>query len=201
MTPSFLRASPLGVLLSARAMSRCSVETYSSLRLSASRSACLRTPSRREEIWVGAPCWWGRLERALSTAWLTAPRFAPIFPRAEGTTPPSWERSDARRCSVLTSGWSAFSAAVWAEVKASWAFTVNWSNRMRTTSVSRMYAVSASLSSCLSPKMTYLAAVATWPVRLLQPACRPLSDSSDGPGCVNPRPTAREARDECNTPE
>ena len=32
-----------------------------------------------------------------------------------------------RRCSVVTSGWSLFSARVWADVRASWAFTVNLS--------------------------------------------------------------------------
>ena len=42
------------------ASSRCSVETYWSFRLSASRSACLRTPSSFGETCVCAPCVRGR---------------------------------------------------------------------------------------------------------------------------------------------
>ena len=101
------------------------METYWSLSASASRSACFRTPSSFGETCVAVPCVRGREARLFSTSAAIPPAFSPSLPRAAGTTPPSCSRSVFRRCSVVTSGWSLFSAAVWADVRASWAFIVN----------------------------------------------------------------------------
>ena len=101
------------------------METYWSLSASASRSACFRTPSSFGETCVADPWLRGSAARPFSTSAPIAAAFAPSFPSAAGTTPPSCSRSAFSRCSAVTSGWSDFSAPVWAEVNASWAFTVN----------------------------------------------------------------------------
>ena len=130
MTPARLRASADGVFDSTSASSRCSVETYWSLSLSASRMACFKVASSWGATWVDDPLAWGREASFWSTSAATPPVFAPSLPSAEGTTPPSCASRDFRRCSGDTSGWSLLSASDWADANASWAFTVNWSIRM-----------------------------------------------------------------------
>ncbi len=125
VAPARTRASAAGVFAARIASNRCSVETYWSLSASASRIACLRTPSSFGETCVAEPCVRGREARLCSTCPASCPAFSPSLLRAEGTTPPSCSRSVFRRCSVVTSGWSLFSARVWAAVRASCAFTVN----------------------------------------------------------------------------
>ena len=125
MAPARFKASAAGDLPSTSARSRCSVETYWSLRASASRRACFRVPSSLDETCVAAPWVLGKEERLFSTSAARPPAFTPSLPRAEGTTPPSCSRSAFRRCSGITSGWSLFSARVCAVVKASWPLTVN----------------------------------------------------------------------------
>ena len=80
------------------------METYWSLSASASRRACLRTPSSFGEMWVAAPCVRRQGREAPLDLGGESAGFTPSLPSAEGTTPPSCSSSVFRRCSVVTSG-------------------------------------------------------------------------------------------------
>ena len=101
------RASPAGDLCSARASSRCSVETYWSLNWPSSRSAARRTAtSSRDTVGSLAAPW---MVGSVSSAALTSPRIAsgraPSLLRTGTTMPSSCSSRTASRCSGVASVW------------------------------------------------------------------------------------------------
>src|SRR6266446_1149759 len=111
------------------AIRRCSVETYSSFRRSASSRARLITPSKRGEAYCRPPL--PRTVGSLSTsAWtwrVSASGRAPSLPRSGPTTPSCCCRSASSRCSGSMAWWLPWSARDWAAWIASWALTVSLS--------------------------------------------------------------------------
>ena len=107
LAPLRRSASPAGDLWSARASSRCSVETYSSLNWPSSRSAARRTAtsSRLTVGSLAAPWMVGSRSRAALTSWRMASGRAPSLLRTGTTRPSSCSSRTASRCSGVASVW------------------------------------------------------------------------------------------------
>src|SRR2546426_547636 len=122
----------------ARPIKRCSVETYSSLRRSA--SVCARSSATRRRslvYWPLAPRTLGiRPSSASSARWMASGR-APSFPSSGPTTPSRCWMSACSRCSGSIAWWPCWSASDCAAWSASWALTVSLSNRFRRDSSSQ----------------------------------------------------------------
>ena len=129
--PALRRISPASPSLWAIAISRCSVEIYSSPRLPISLRASDSTFAswRLASGWaVEDPLALGRLASARRTC---APIFCVSAPEAwisPLTTPPSWRRRESSRCSGPTWGFPAAEALCTASPMASWAIVVNFSS-------------------------------------------------------------------------
>ena len=126
-------ASPAGDLCWARASSRCSVETYSSLNWGSSRSAERRTAtSSRLTVGSVAVPW---MVGSASSAALTSPRIAsgraPSLLRTGTTMPSSCSSRTASRCSGVVSVWFRAAASAVAASSAPRDLVVNLSMFIR----------------------------------------------------------------------
>src|SRR5712692_1263829 len=115
----------------ASASRRCSVETYSSLRRSASacaRSSALRVRSPR--YWPLPPVTVGSFASSARRACWIASRRAPSLASSGPTTPSGCSTSATRTCSGSSAWWPSRSASDCAACNPSCAFTVNLSSLM-----------------------------------------------------------------------
>src|SRR6266481_2029255 len=117
------------------ARNRCSVETYSSLKLSASLNACSNTSfSARPMCCWANPCTFGNRPMWRSISWDSASLRTPRRARSGGTTPSACDTSAASKCSGSICWFSCCAATSSAACTASCALTVIFSNRNITTS-------------------------------------------------------------------
>ena len=113
----------------AMAMSRCSVETYSSFSRCASSHARLITPSKRGVAYVRPPpCTFGSFVISACTWADTVSGRAPSLASSGLTTPSCCWSKASSRCSGSIAWWSCWSASDWAACTASCAFTVSLSS-------------------------------------------------------------------------
>ena len=127
--PLSRRSRPAGSFFSpAMARSRCSVETYSSLRASASPKAASRA------WWADPPNWgWvpprvlGRLSRSPSVPCWSASMGTPSFCSTGTVLPSGWPSRARRRWAGAISAFPREAAWAWASARASWLLMVNLS--------------------------------------------------------------------------
>src|SRR3990170_9167222 len=137
VAPWRLRIRPAAPSLSwLSPISRCSVEQYSSLSLSASLQARSRVSfSLGETYWPPPPLTLGSFLSSSSTLRAMASGRAPSFASTGPTTPSCCWISASSRCSGSMAWWLCWSARDCAAWTASCAFTVSLSNRMALSQV------------------------------------------------------------------
>src|SRR5208282_4653177 len=117
----------------ARASSRCSVETYSSLNCPASSKARFSTSLvARLRNCCPAPDTLGRRSSAERVSASRESTGTPALARRGATTPSFCAASAASRCSGSICCWPSAPASSWASATASWALMVNLSRRTMT---------------------------------------------------------------------
>src|SRR4051794_39411431 len=136
LAPPARSASPASEGWAARASSRCSVETYSSLRRRISSSPSRRTRTSSLDGPAASPpaVSVGIASSRALTAPRSAPASAPSLASTGTTTPPSCSSSTPSRCSGVTCGLWRRSASWPAAAMASWALMVNRSACIRNLS-------------------------------------------------------------------
>ena len=118
------------------ARNRCSVETYSSLKLSASLNAPSSTSfSARPMCCWAKPCTFGKRPISRSISWDNASLGTPSRARSGGTTPSACVTKAASKWTGSICWFSWRAATSCALCTASWALTVIFSNRNMATSV------------------------------------------------------------------
>src|SRR5438093_4681707 len=132
LTPAAASARPAAPSRSwAMAISRCSVETYSSLKRSASRSARSSVGRSRSPRYCPLPPrTFGILPSSASSCCRTVSARAPSLASTGPTTPSRCWSSATSRCSGSRAWWPCWSASPWAACSGSCALTVSLSNRI-----------------------------------------------------------------------